>query len=38
MRNYKQVDTTTEEKIKKIDILGVIVALAGVSLFIWSVI
>ena len=38
MRNYKQIDTTTEERVKKRDIFGAIVALAGVTLFIWSVI
>ena len=38
MRNCKQVDTEAgEERIKKRDILAVIFALAGVTLFIWGV-
>ena len=39
MRNYKQINTEAgEERIKKRDILAVIFALAGVTLFIWGVI
>lgn len=39
MRNYKQTDIETkEETIKKIDVLAVIVALAGVTVLIWGLI
>lgn len=40
MRNYKQIDVEkeTEEKVRIIDILSAIFAIAGVTIFIWGLI
>jgi EamA domain-containing membrane protein RarD len=40
MRNYKQTDVeeAIEERIKKRDIIGVIFAIAGVTILIWGLI
>ena len=39
MRNYKQVDTQeTEERVRIMDVIGAMLAIAGVTVLIWGLI